>query len=496
MNTQRHDRPPFSLRRTLFGLLLIVLASSLGSSRTPSTLERVIESGALHVLSRNGPSNYYEGPGGFTGFEYSLLQGFTEQLGVKLIIHDQDNLNLMLSMVEHSEISLAAAGLTITESRLKRVQFTESYLDVTQQLIFNRDATAPETIADLIGKDILVIAGSSHVERLQELQREHPNLAWREQVNMDMIDLIEMVHRSEIDYAIIDSNAYQINRSTFPKARVAFTIGEAQPLGWAFPISRDKSLFNQAQKYIRARKKDGTITALAESSFDYDNHVSTGGALLFTERLEERLPKWEQYIKTSATTFNLDWELLAAISYQESHWNPKARSRTGVRGFMMLTRTTAKEMGVKNRSDAAQSIHGGSKYFSLLYGRMPKSIQDQDRIWMTLAAYNLGMGHIEDARVLTQSQGGDPDIWVDVRERLPLLAKRKFYRNTKHGYTRGWEAVTYVRNIRQYRDIIVWHDQQQQRRDNLLDNSYAKDSENTDPTIEENLEIDLPMLVL
>lgn len=494
MNAQKNAKPQFSLRRTLFGMLLIMLALSLGGSRIPSILEQTLASGKLHVVSRNGPSNYYEGPEGYTGFEYNLLQGFAKQLGVELVIHNQNSLNTMLTMVERGEVALAAAGLTITDSRLKRVQFTEPYLEVTQQLIFNRDAIAPETVADLIGKDILVIAGSSHVERLQELQREYPNLAWREQTNMDMIDLMEMVHRSEIDYAIIDSNGYQINRSTFPKARVAFEIDTKQPLGWAFPINTDQSLFDQAQKYLRAKKEDGSLAKLAESSFDYDSHVSTGGALLFTERLEQRLPKWETYIKTSATTFNLDWELLAAISYQESHWNPKARSRTGVRGFMQLTRTTAKEMGVKNRSDAAQSIHGGSKYFSILYNRMPDSIYPQDKVWMALAAYNLGIGHLRDARILTQSQGGDPNAWDDVKERLPLLAKRKYYRNTKHGYTRGWEAVTYVHNIRQYRDIIVWHNQQKQRRDNLLRHSFAQDD--VESKIDENLDIDLPLLVL
>ncbi len=494
MNSDKFDKPQFSLRRSFFGFILIILAVSLGGSRMPTILEQVITSGTLTVISRNGPSTYYEGPNGITGFEYNLLKDFAKKLNLKLEITEEENLSTMFSRVEHGNALFAAAGLTVTEPRLKRVRFTLPYLQVTQQLLFNRDAEEPDTVADLIGKEIVVIAGSSHVERLKVLQKEHPALSWREHDNLDMIDLIEMVHRGEVDHAIIDSNAFQINRPTFPKARVAFNIGEAQPLGWAFPKTADNSLFDQAQIYLQEKIDSGSLEKLISKFFDYDSHVSTGGALLFTERLENRLPKWRALIEESATEHDIDWQLLAAISYQESHWNPKARSHTGVRGFMMLTRITAKELGIKNRSNAEQSIKGGTRYYRRLLDRLPASIQGQDRNWMALAAYNVGMGHLEDARILTQSQGGNQNLWSDVKERLPLLSKRKFYRNTKRGYARGHEAVDYVRNIRQFREIITWHSLQQQRRDTLdADAVLAEGDESAEPV--ESTDIDMPSVL-
>ena len=151
------------------------------------------------------------------------------------------------------------------------------------------------------------------------------------------------------------------------------------------------------------------------------------------------------------------------MSYQESHWNPRAVSPTGVRGLMMITLTTAKQLGVKNRMDPEQSINGGAKYFQKVFKRIPSEIPEPDRTWFTLAAYNIGWGHVEDARKITLTQGGDADRWVDVKERLPLLRQRKYYKSTRYGYARGDEPVQYVDNIRRYYETLVWMTEEESR---------------------------------
>jgi membrane-bound lytic murein transglycosylase F len=157
-----------------------------------------------------------------------------------------------------------------------------------------------------------------------------------------------------------------------------------------------------------------------------------------------------------ALAYDLDWRLLAAIGYQESHWDPDAASVTGVRGVMMLTQRTATQLGVTDRLDPEQSIEGGARYFKQMRKRLPGRIPEPDRSWMALAAYNMGMGHLRDARKLTQQQGGNPDRWQDVNERLPLLSQEKYYRETRYGYARGYEARQYVENIRRYYDALIW----------------------------------------
>ncbi|MDO3388259.1 membrane-bound lytic murein transglycosylase MltF [Gilvimarinus sp. SDUM040013] len=453
----------FRPRRLVFSTLLIAMAVSLAASRTPTALEQVIESGTLKVLSRNGPTTYYEGPHGKTGFEYTLLRGFADYLGVELELIDEASLATIIQRIDDEQAHLAAAGLSITAQRARKVAFTQPYLEVTQQLIYRRGQDKPADITELNG-DLLVIADSSHVERLQELQRDYPALSWREQDSLEMIDLLEMVHRGEIDYAIVDSNAYAINAQTFPRAQVAFELGDTDQLGWAFPKRADRSLLDKAQAFLQEAEENGALEQLAHEFFDTSDRVSTGGALLFTQRLEDRLPQWQETMQKVAEETDLSWQLLAAMSYQESHWNPRARSHTGVRGLMMLTRTTARELGIKNRLDPEQSIRGGARYFKSLYNRIPDRIAEPDRTLLALAAYNVGMGHLEDARRLTEHLGDNPDLWEDVQQHLPKLAKRKYYSGLKYGYARGWEPVQYANNIFKYRDIIAWHAQQEQRR--------------------------------
>jgi len=459
-----------SLRHILMCLSLILCSVALVGSKPPTTLERVMALGELRVVSRNGPTTYYEGPYGLAGFEYELLSGFAQELGVQLVLEDQEDLDYMLDDVSNGKAHLAAAGLAITDSRSRKVRFNEPYQHVSQQLLYNSRTRPPQDVEDLIGKDILVMAKSSHAERLRELQRRHPALTWREQSNLEMIDLLEMVHSGNLDYAVVDSNVYDLNRHIYPRARAAFELGEAQQLAWAFPHSRDQSLYQAAQAYLQRVKEDGTLASISQRFNDRISEVTTGGALLFSYRLEHRLPRWEEQLKAAAEELDLDWRMLAAISYQESHWNPDARSYTGVRGLMMLTMAAAQDMGISNRLDPSQSIYGGAKYFKSMYERLPPSIEGEDRTWMALAAYNVGLGHLEDARKLTQGHGDDPKKWSHVREYLPLLAKRQYHRHTKHGYARGWEPVTYVRNVRNFYNILAWHDQQEQRRIATLEN--------------------------
>ena len=446
-----------------FVCLLAAAASGLQSSRIPTELEKIYASGKIVVISRNGPTTYYEGPNGRTGFEYVLAQQFADYLGVTLEIRETEDIGEMLEKVKQEEGHIAASGLTVTERRKKRVRFSEPYMQITQKLLYRSSTKKPQSIEDLYGKKILVIASSSHSERLKQLQREHPELDWEERSDIEMLDLMEMVHTGEIDHTIVDSNAYDINTSVYPRALVGFDISEPQNLAWAFSPSKDTSLYNQAEKFFRSIKTEGSLDDAIETFYGHLGEIDYSGALLFAKRLDTRLPKWRGQLQAAAEKHNLDWQMLAALSYQESHWNPKAKSPTGVRGFMMLTRDTAKYVGVKNRLDPKQSIEGGAEFFRYLYDRIDEEIAEPDRLWFTMAAYNAGLGHVEDARILAREQNRDPNKWAEVREVLPLLAKRAYYKHTKHGYTRGWEPVEYVKNIRNFQSIIAWNEVQKER---------------------------------
>lgn len=452
------------LRRAVYLLAVACGCLLLDGSRPPTQLESVLASGKLTVLSRNGTTTYYEGRAGLTGFEYTLASAFADSLGVKLEIREEESIARTLRGVNNGRAQLAASGLTVTPAREQLVRFGMPYMTITEQVIYRHGSPAPRSVEDLIGKRILVIANSSHAERLRELQLQYPQLTWQEETDVEMFDLIEMVHRGDIDYTIVDSNAYAINRNIFPKALVAFDISGPENLGWAFAKSKDSSLYDAAQRFLAEYTADGRLAEVRNEYFGEFEVVDRNSALVLSRRIENRLPRYRHLMESAAAELEIEWELLAAVSYQESHWDPKATSRTGVRGLMMLTSATAREMGVTNRIDAEQSMHGGARYLIKIYNRIPDRIQGNDRLWMALAAYNIGLGHLEDARVLTAKRGANPDVWEDVKASLPLLANRKYYRTAKHGYARGWEAVSYVENIRSYYTVLVWHSQMEARR--------------------------------
>ena len=453
----------FSPAKLVCGALLCLMPFYVTSSSIPNLLERIIQGGVLAVTSSNGPVSFYEGPFGFTGFEYELAGAFADELGVELAIIEEANLQDQLDLVETQTTHFAANSIAVTESRAEQVRFSSPYLSTPQQVIYRRGEQRPRNIEDLIGRNILVIAGSAHAEYLSELKQEHPELSWREIEDAEPADLIEQIHLETAELVIVDATAYTINRNLYPRARVGFDLTEPQAVAWAFPYGTDDSLVQAANQFIANNKTNGSLAKLEQKYFSNEG-FDVGGALAFTARIETRLPKWETYFREAAEEFDLDWLLLAAISYQESLWNQNARSFTGVRGLMMLTQATARQVGIKNRIDPQQSIYGGAKYFTSRLERIPERIENPDRLWLALAAYNVGFGHLEDARKLTEQQGGNPDLWEDIKERLPLLAKKKYYSKTTHGYARGWEPVTYVENIQNYYNILVLRENEEQKR--------------------------------
>lgn len=454
-----------AIKSFFVSIFLFALVSSASITLVRSTqapvLDQVLASGELHVISSNGAATFYESSDGLTGFEYSLLKGFADSLGVNLVIDNQPDSELLLKTLEKHRYHLGSAELTAIESQGHHLDFSSPYMQITQQLIFNTRLPTPTSIKDLEGKKVFILADSAHKKRVARLQKKFPGVTWLSVINVQMIDILEMVHKGEADYAVIDSNAFELNRYSYPKARVAFDLSNPQPLAWAFPKSPDKSLYDAAQRYMSQIRRDGTLAQVTKLFFDqHIDEITTGEAMIFAYRLQNRLPQWADEMKKVAQEFDLDWQILAAIGYQESQWTADAESHTGVRGLMMLTQTTAKAMGVSDRDDPLQSIYGGAKYFRMMLDRLPERIQGDDRLSLALAAYNQGAGHLEDARVLTQRMGGNPDKWEDVRNQMPLLAKSQYYTKAKHGYMRGWEPVAFVDNVLNYHKILAWHEKQ------------------------------------
>ena len=439
----------------LWSGVLFVYSAMTTCSLRPTALDAVQARSVLKVATINSPTTFYTDAGGPTGFEYDLARGFADQLGVKLEMVVADNPSQALQWVREGRVQLAAAGLGISEQRSLLVRFSDPIRSVMPQLVYAMGQPRPRNLGELNGR-LRVQRGSLQAERLRELkQSQYPDLQWEETDEQGVEELLYQVANERLHYTIANSDIIAINQRYYPKLRVAFDLSDSQELAWAFALSPDNSLYDAAAQYLRDTS-GAELARLRDRYFGHVDQVDYIGAVTLAVDVQTRLPRYRAMFEKAAARYDLDWRLLAAMGYQESHWNPAAVSPTGVKGIMMLTLDTAARLNVSDREDPAQSIWGGARYFRQLRNSLPPEVLEPERTWMALAAYNMGLGHVIDARALTLELGADPNRWLDVRNTLPLLTQPRWYRKLKYGYARGFEGVTYVGNVRTYYDMLVW----------------------------------------
>lgn len=407
--------------------------------------------GKLRVVTQNSPATYYFGADGPRGIEYELAHGFAERLGVELEIDTADRAWQIFPRIQSGRAHIGAAGLTTGAAREALVSFGPAYGQVEQQLVYRRGEPRPESLEALAGDAVHVLAGAPHAA---PLRGAHPALEWTEDAEATDEALIRRVAQGEIDYAVVDSNAFRMLRHYYPEARVAFALGRSADVAWALPKGA-RELRERVAAYFAEIRATGELDAILDRHYYAAREFDYVGSRAFVRHLKTRLPRYRAMFERAQAETGIDWRLLAAMSYQESHWDPDAVSPTGVRGLMMLTQDTAGMMGV-DRNDPAQSILGGAGYYLRVRDKIPARIAPDDRRWLAVAAYNIGFGHVEDARIITEIQGGDIDSWAHVRERLPLLSDKQWHSRVRRGYARGAVAVQYVENVRRYYALLQW----------------------------------------
>ncbi|MFC1748239.1 membrane-bound lytic murein transglycosylase MltF [Pseudomonadota bacterium] len=443
------------LRKAHFILVLIITLVACDQSGPANTVEPLTPGGELIVLTRNAPTTYYIDRDGLgSGLEHDLIHAFAEQNNFTVKLEVLDTVDEIFEALDSGCGHIAAAGLTATESRQQNYLASASYQSVSQQVVCRRGGQKPKDVASLYDISLMVIEGSSYVAQLGELKKEHPQLQWTTSADLDTEALLEKVWLKEIGCTVADSNIVAINRRYHPELTTAFDLTSAEQLAWFMP-AESSALQERVNKWLADYKKSGKLSEVTERYFGFVELFDYVDTKKYMARVEERLPKYQADFEAAAKEYGLAWTLLAAQSYQESHWRAHAKSPTGVRGMMMLTRATAKELGVKDRLDAKQSIDGGARYLSRLKKRLPEEVQEPDRTWLALAAYNVGMGHMWDARTLAKRQGKNPNAWKDLKTILPLLSQKKYYKTLKYGYARGREPVTYVTRVRNFEDILL-----------------------------------------
>ncbi|MFP4474086.1 MAG: membrane-bound lytic murein transglycosylase MltF [Desulfatibacillaceae bacterium] len=449
-------------RKVKSALKKAALAASVAAALVPaagcggeSDLQRIVERGELVLITRKNSPSYHRYEGRAMGFDYEMAAAFAQYLGVRLRVVTPEPSEMIPDLLSDRG-DIIAANFAVTPDRLRILDFSEPYGSVEMHLMVHRRNQDIQELADLAGRTVHVRPGTAYERAMVDLRRlgEEFNI---ETIDAPVEELLEMVDQKEIDVTVAYSNHALLNRRYYPNVEAAFPISEPMPVAWAVAKGRT-GLLARINDFLAESRENGSLGETQERYYANIDAFDYLDVTRFHSRVRTRLPHYRDTIRETSAAYGFDWRLIAAVVYQESHFNPRATSFTGVRGIMQVTRVTAMEMGIIDRTDPVQSIDAGVGYLRKMYDRYDY-LDEPDRMHVALAAYNVGHGHVADAMKLAGKLGMDPHRWSSLKRTLPLLRYRKYYSQAVYGYCRGMEPVRYVRNVRTYHDILrqrVW----------------------------------------
>ena len=420
------------------------------------------EGNALIAVVRPGPTTWFAGENGEpSGLDHDLLQRFAREQKLPLMVVVADNATTLMSKVGRGEAHIGAGGLFQMPPDTRddgtgtprRVLWTDGYHSVEPVLIYNRDGFKPQDWSDLTGATIAYARHTGLEGAIAAVRSAHAEVHWKAVDPPTADALIAQVSEGVVDYAIVASSDAAATRNVYLDFEVAFPVGPRRELAWAVAPGQPE-LREALDQFFRRLRHDGTLARYIDRYFA-PRDIQRIDAGVFRERIEKTLPQYRAFFHDAQAATGMEWRLLAAVAYQESQWDPLATSETGVRGLMQLTEDTARKLGVDDRLDARASALGAARYLRELKDKLPSRITEPDRTWLALAAFNIGVAHLEDARILAQRQKLNPDLWSDVRKTLPLLAQQDYFLQAKNGYARGGMPVAFVDRVRAYYDVLL-----------------------------------------
>jgi membrane-bound lytic murein transglycosylase F len=436
-------------------LALAIAGFLFGCTAQPSAENRIKQRGELRVVTSNSPTSYYLGAQGEEGFEYELARRFAMTMGVKLHMYPVADIRAMQAELASGRADIAAAQLSSGYGWPRMGQVSAPYDEIPQLIVYRKGKPRPHDVSQLATAVLAVRSGSPQEVMLRHI--EHTAMVKLHWIAAGPLaaDPLEDVANGQADYALVDQREFSFARHLFPDVDVGFALADTRPVHWVVRRGAP-GLLSRVDGFFAQLQHSGEIATLARETSGDTHPFEYEESRVFHAHLVERLPRYEFWFAEAAKQTGVDWRLLAAIGYQESKWKPDATSGDGALGVMMLTPDTAAAEGIDNRADPRQNILAGARYFASLRAKIPDRIQEPDRTWLALAAYDTGLGHVEDARIVAQKKGLNPDSWSDVRQALPLLAEERWYTHLKRGYARGWEPVQFVERVQTFLTLLEW----------------------------------------
>ncbi len=404
--------------------------------------EQVKSRDKLIVAVRESEGIYWASGQEITGFERDLIDELQAHLDIPIQVFAVRDLDDLYRALNVGAVDMAIPGTSVNDTD---IFVSRPYTSTRIGLVSGKKSD------DLIDqRRIGVLDPIAHEDALNQILKTSDSVTSVYEHGRLSAELFTLVEMGELDEALVDERDFRLQQTVFPDLRFIPLDLPQRSINILFNKNEDGTLREQVDETLAVFEDSGLLGQMLDRYFGQALEFDYVDNLTFEKHINARLPKYQDLFQKYAELNGMDWRLLAAVAYQESHWRADAKSPTGVRGLMMVTLNTAAEVGITNRLDPAQSTKAGAQYLTSLKSRIPARIMEPDRTWFALASYNVGAGHLEDARKITELLGDDPDRWIDVRKHLPKLALKDYYPWTRHGYARGAEPVVYVANIRRF----------------------------------------------
>jgi len=448
------------IRIITYALFYFVLINTNGCSKESSKLKQIKSNGILRIALVADPPHYFPSKVKERGYDFELVSHYATSIDVELEIIKTNTSNEIIFLLNQGKVDIGILGSS-PEFDQKNIKNVVTYNNSKWYVIGNRaNRQLPKSIDSIEPNTMIVANGSNASFILHSIEEDYSSLLWDELKNTNVRSILERINENHSKISIISEDIYVYYQYLFPETKKIFVLPIKYPSRWLVKNNNNLSFLYSINSFFNKYKQNGKLEKIGKTYYEHLNAFDYVDIRYYLKRIDKKLPKYKKYFVEAAKNSALDARIIAAVSYQESHWNRKARSPTGVRGMMMLTLDTAKRVGVKNRLNAKQSIFGGAKYLKILYESLSNTIKEPDRLWFTLAAYNIGLGHVEDARTITKSQGDNPNSWIDVEKHIPKLSQKKWYKKTKYGFARGHESIEFVKRVRRYYDILCLYRQE------------------------------------
>lgn len=383
-----------------------------------------------------------------SAFESDLVTLFAKHLNVRVRLVKQTSDEAVATLLA-GNAHLAAGFRSQSNPSLR---YSDGYHKLDERVVCN--GKPPRRLDELTSREIVVARESAQEAALRKLRAEYDELAWESRKGSSPVELLQALAEEQFECTVANEEQITTMRNYYPEIGSGLSLSLDSDMSWAISPEGDEDLLEEVNRFLAESRKNRALHYAIDRHYGHNDRLGSIDVSAFIADTRSVLPHYRQWFQDAADLTGVDWRLIAALAYRESRWDPNATSFTNVRGFMMLTEVTADRMGVKNRLDARESIMAGARYLQLLKEQLPLRITEQNRLWMALAAYNQGMGHLEDARILTRQRGLNPDVWADVKRVMPLLSRPEYYETTKFGRARGGEAVVHVETVRLYHDMM------------------------------------------